>query len=100
MVKISGHEIKEILADVSGEYVFYMNDGKILRNMDELGAALNNINEELYAYHVNSAKNDFSSWVKDVICDEKLARDLQKAKDRATAAKIAAKRLAFLRSKI
>ena len=100
MVKIGGHEIRGILANVTGEYVFYLNDGRILRNIAELKDALNTMSNELYAYHVNSEKNDFSNWVKDIICDEKLANDLLKAKDRASAAKVTARRLAFLIGKM
>jgi hypothetical protein len=100
MVKIGGHEIQEILANVAGEYVFYLNDGRILRNVAELKDALNTMSDELYAYHVNSEKNDFNNWVKDIICDEKLAHDLLKARDRAAAAKVTTQRLAFLIGKM
>lgn len=100
MVKVGGHEVKEILANVPGEYVFYLHDGRILRNIEELRDALNNITEELYAYHVNQEKNDFSNWVKDIICDEKLARDLRKATTRTTAATIIVQRYAYLKSKL
>ena len=60
MAKIGGHEIQEYLANVTGEHVFYLNDGRILRNMEELRDAINSMSDELYAYHVNEEKNDFS----------------------------------------
>ncbi len=99
MVKIEGHEVQDILANVPGEYVFYLNDGRILRNMEELMDALVSMSEELYAYHVNIERNDFCNWVNDIIYDAKLASDLRKAKDRATAAKVAAQRVTYLKGK-
>jgi len=82
------------------EYVFYLNDGRILKNIENLRDALNTMTDELFAYHVNSGKNDFSKWVIDVIIDEKLARDLLKAKDKTQAFKAVSQRVAFLKSKL
>jgi len=45
-------------------------------------------------------KNDFSNWVRDVIGDEKLSRDLQKSTTQAQAAKSVADRVTWLKSKI
>ena len=100
MSKVMGHGIKEILADVPGEYVFYLNDGRILRNMEDLRNALNNMTEELYSYHVNSEKNDFSNWVRNVFRDEKLASDLAIATSKVQAAGYVATRLTYLFVKV
>jgi hypothetical protein len=100
VVKIDNREVKDMLADVPGEYIFYLNDGRILRNLEELMDIFNTLSDELYCYHANIEKNDFSSWVNDIIRDAKLARDLRKAKDKSTAAKVTAQRVAFLKSKL
>ena len=78
-------EAERFLAEVPQEYVFWCHDGRTLRDMKELGKALSTMTDETFAYHVNMEKNDFSNWVRDVIGDEKLARDLLKSTTRAQA---------------
>jgi hypothetical protein len=68
--------------------------------MKELGEALTSMADETFAYHSNEEKKDFSNWVRDIIRDEKLARDLQKSLNRTQAAKRVAERVAFLSSKL
>lgn len=73
---------KNILGNVPEDKVFWVNDGRTLRNLQELSLALANMNEETFRYHVNKEKNDFRNWVKDVIKDEKLANDIAKIKSK------------------
>ncbi len=68
--------------------------------LTELSAALTEMSEETFSYHSNATKTDFSNWIKDVIGDEKLARDLQKGISRVRATKAVTDRIAWLRSKI
>ena len=100
MARILREEAERYLSNVPEEYAFHVQDGRVLRNMHDLGEALNSIADETYAYHVNGSKNDFSRWVADIIRDEKLTRDLTKASNRNQAAKRVAEREAFLRSKL
>ena len=88
------------LADVPEEYVFRCCDGQILRNMKELGDALNTMTDETYVFHANTEKNDFANWARDIIKDEMLAKDLQKAPNRAQAAKLVASRMAILSKRL
>ena len=46
--------------------------------------------DETYVFHANTEKNDFTNWVRDIINDERLAKDLQQAANRAQAAKLVA----------
>jgi hypothetical protein len=89
-------QAQKLLAKVPDEYVFRCQDGRILRDMKELAEALATMTDETFAYHSNAEKKDFSKWVRDVIGDEKLAKDLEKAGNRAQAAKQAATRVATL----
>ena len=89
-------EAKRLLADVPEEYVFRCCDGQILRNMKELGDPLNAMTYETYVFHANKERNDFGNWARDIIKDEMLANDLQKATNRARAAKLVASRRATL----
>ena len=100
MTKILKQDAEKRLADVPGEYVFWCNDGRIIKSMRELKEALEQMGDESYVYHVNAEKNDFSTWVKDVLVDEKLARDLSKSVDRAEASRCVAARVTFLASKL
>ena len=100
MVKITKTVAGEWLADVPLEKRFWCSDGRVLKNLAELEAALKEMNEETFRYHSNEAKSDFSNWVRDVVGDEKLSGDLRKSTTRAQAAKSVASRIAWLRSKV
>ena len=79
-------DAQQLLANVPPEYVFWLPDGRTLANMSELLEALRTMPDEMYAYHVNHEKNDFTNWVKDIIKDERLANDLRKATSKRQAA--------------
>ena len=100
MPRILRQDAEKLLANVPEQYVFWCCDGRVLRNMKELEEALANMTDETFAYHSNEEKKDFSNWVKDVIGDDKLARDLQKSQNQTQAAKKVAQRIAFLISKL
>ncbi len=87
---------EKFLDRVPDEFVFWCHDGRILHDMKELGEVLESMSDETFRYHANPEKNDFSLWVKDVIGDERLARELAKATHCAEAARVVAKRIAFL----
>jgi hypothetical protein len=84
---------KNVLANVPEQNVFWICDGRILRNLSELAAALKGMNPDVYRYHVNAEKNDFANWVAAIIGDEKLAKDMKKAKDAASMQNKIAKRI-------
>ena len=88
------------MGDVPNEYVFRCNDGLILQGMKELGSALNSMTDETYVFHANAKKNDFNPVVEVIIKDGMLANDLQKATNRAQAAKLVANRIAILSKKV
>ncbi len=90
------YDAQKFLATVPEEYVFRCHDGRILKDMKELGEALAAISDETFAYHSNPERKDFSNWVRDVIGDEKLARDLENALDRNQAARIVTSRIDIL----
>ena len=88
------------MADVPKEYAFRCHDGLILQSMKQLGSALNSMTDETYVFHANTKKNDFANWARDIIKDDMLARDLQKATNRAQASKLVANRMAILSKKV
>ena len=59
---------------------FWLTDGQILNSLLSLRDALEDMSDEVYSYHVGGGRNDFSSWVEAVLCDEACAKELAKAK--------------------
>jgi hypothetical protein len=100
MARILRQDALKYLANVPDEQAFCLHSGGILRNMHELGEALKSMSDETFAYHSNEDKKDFSNWVKDVIGDMKLSRDLSKAPNRSRAAKYVASREVFLQDRL
>ena len=100
MVRVTKSVAEERLGDVSQEKQFWCHDGRYLKNLEELEVALEQMTEETFRYHANKDKSDFGNWVRDVIGDEKLSRDLQKSASQVQAAKSVADRLNWLKSKV
>jgi hypothetical protein len=96
MAETLKQKAKRLLADVPNEYVFRCHDGLTLQSMKELGNALNSMADETYVFHANTEKNDFTNWVRDIIKDYVMAKDLQKVTNRTQAAKLVASRIAIL----
>ncbi|MEI6614838.1 MAG: DUF5752 family protein, partial [Chrysiogenales bacterium] len=70
------------IKDVSEERVFFVCDGRTLKNLDELAHALAEISDDVFRYHVNEEKNDFANWIRDVMNKQKLADKLFKTADK------------------
>jgi hypothetical protein len=100
IVKISKEEANRRLGDVPDGKHFWCHDGRLIKNLGELEKALNHMSDETFHYHSGEGKSDFSSWIRDVVGDNKLANDLGKAKSRIQASKAVAQRISFLQSKV
>jgi hypothetical protein len=100
IVKISKEEAKRRLGDVPDDKRFWCQDGKVIKNLKELEEALNDMSDETFHYHSAEERKDFSNWIRDVVEDKKLARDLSEARSRTQASKAVAQRISFLKSKI
>ena len=88
------------LANVAQDKVFWRHDGGVVKNLDELAAALREMSEETFRYHATGDKNDFGNWVRDVIGDGTLANQLHKAMTQATAARKVETRLGWLKARL
>ncbi len=98
--EISKEQAEKFLGKVPEEHVFWCRDGRVIRDMPELGEALASMSDETFVSHSNTEKNDFANWVRDIIKDEKLARDLMNSSDREQAAKRVAERVDYLKTKL
>jgi len=93
-------EAKRYLCDAAPEQCFWVNNGPILKNMEDLAAAMEGMSNEAYSYHANNDKNDFSNWVKHVVGDAKLANDLLSSRNKDSALRKVRSRLNSLKKKI
>ncbi len=84
---------------VPPRYVFWCHDGSIFADINELAEGLESMSDDTFAYHSNVEKRDFSKWVREVVQDEPLACDLEKANGRLQAAEYVAARIAALSNK-
>lgn len=64
----------------NSQHYFYVSNGTILKDEKDLLNLLEKIDEKTLKNHFNSEKNDFASWVKEIIQDKPLAKKLEKAK--------------------
>ncbi len=62
---------------------FVLRDGRVLKDLVELAHALEHMSDDVFNHHVNSSKNDFRNWVRDVFSQKGLAAELEKAKTRS-----------------
>jgi len=100
MVKMTRSVAEVMLGDVPEEKRFWCNDGRYLKNLDELKDALEQMTEETFRFHSSENKTDFSNWVKDVIGDEKLSRDLLKSTTKEQSTRVVAERVRWLKGKL
>ena len=62
MVKITKKVAEKMLGEVPWNERFSCSDGRVLKSLPELEAALKEMSEEAFRYHSNEVKSDFSNW--------------------------------------
>lgn len=97
-LKITRTRARQMLADVQCEKVFWSHDGRTFKNLQELALGLISMDNETYMYHVNNNKNDFEHWVKEVIGDQEMAKQLGNAVSRTDASEKVTARVSYLGS--
>jgi len=74
--------------EVPEEYYFYLKDGRVLKTIKELIAALSDMEDSVFYHHVTDEKNDFANWIGEIIKDYYLAEQLQKARTKEQVLKV------------
>lgn len=72
---------------------FWVTDGRVLNSLVALADALSEMEKEVYSYHVAKDRNDFATWVSDVLCDAACAKDLHQAKSPRSARTVVVRHL-------
>ncbi len=98
--RVSKAQAKQWLSSVPGDKVFYCVNGEVYNNLADLKSALDRLQNDHFVYHVNSEKNDFGNWIRDVIGDQKLAQDIRGCKTRDETLSILDGRVAFLTKRL
>jgi len=82
--KIKPAEARHILRKVPTGISFWLCTNEQLRSLNELWKALEGTEDDVFRYHVNRDKNDFEAWIREVIKDKELAREIARIKTKAT----------------
>jgi hypothetical protein len=75
------------------EHYFYVSNGAVLKNLVELVSELRSMDSNTFTHHVNSDKNDFSNWIRDVFNDKNLANNIEKVKSKEEMALLIEKKI-------
>jgi hypothetical protein len=76
----SNEEAKMFLSNCPDDKKFWCVNSAVFSSLEELENGLRSMDSETFNNHVNKEKNDFSTWIYDVIGDVNLAENLRKTK--------------------
>ncbi len=71
--------------DADSNNQFGLHDGRLLKNVKDLADALEHMSDDVFYHHANEHRNDFSTWVRDVLQEPELAEDLISATNQQSA---------------
>jgi hypothetical protein len=60
------------------KHFFYVCNGTVLKNLDDLMSFLKSGDQGSFYYHVNEDKNDFSCWINDILKEKALSKKISK----------------------
>ncbi|HLD07078.1 MAG TPA: hypothetical protein VJC16_06130 [Candidatus Nanoarchaeia archaeon] len=84
---------RKFLRNVPPEHSLWIINGTIVKSMRELLKELKSMNEEAFRYHVSRNGNEFARWIREVIGDITLSRQLKHARTRERCARMVAARI-------
>lgn len=93
-------DAKKILSAVQPDKAFWVNNGPVLKSLDEFAASLKNLKPEQFLLHVNRQKNDFAKWISEVVGDAILAQRIRVLKTKEAMAKAVRQRIDALKQLI
>jgi len=81
-------EDENSVKDIPPNQHFWARNGTIIKNLHGLKTAIEHMDQETFDHHVNSGKNDFSEWLRNVIKDEELADKVSRTGSKEEMAKV------------
>jgi hypothetical protein len=96
--RVKPGEARRIMSKVPFNASFWLCTNDYLRSLRELAEALDKVDDDIFRYHVNRDKNDFEGWIREVVKDKELAREISRIKTRHTLVRKIYERLEELRS--
>ena len=93
---LTPQDAASFLANVPKEKAFRTYLGPEIGNLYGLADALETISDDSFNHHVNSEKNDFAKWIRDIIKDEELASSITGILRKPAMARIVRKRIELL----
>ena len=100
MSKIDFESAKMILNTVPDDKMFIGRDGTVFRCLEDLPTGIKVLGQDMFNYHVTPSKNDFATWIYNVIGDVKLAEDIGPIKEMNPMIKKIKARITQLKKKI
>lgn len=61
---------------------FFLHEGGELTSLEDLFSELQTMEPHVYMHHVNGERNDFAAWIRDVMEDPFLAKNIELRQDR------------------
>jgi aromatic ring-opening dioxygenase catalytic subunit (LigB family) len=80
-MKQSRKKIQKKLKDANPEKFFILVTGVPVKNLKELAQSLESMNGWVFDHHVNESRNDFATWISDVLKERKLAQLIRNTKN-------------------
>lgn len=96
--KVPVSAARAILAKVPFQYSFWLCTNENLRSIEDVSKALEKASDDVFRYHVNRDKNDFEVWIRDIVKDKDLAREIARVKTKETLVRKITERIEGLRS--
>ncbi len=94
---VSEEMAREYLRDIEPKWKdFWFHMHLVAGNLREFADGLGQINDEVFAYHASGQKNDLAAWVREVVGDSVLARELESVSTRAEAERVVRERVVQL----
>tara|TARA_B100000508_G_C11459042_1_gene278241 strand:+ start:1623 stop:2015 length:393 start_codon:yes stop_codon:yes gene_type:complete len=93
--KKASRTARRALVCANGEQCFWVHDGPILQDLNELATALKNMHKEVFAHHVSTSRNDFADWVEHVLQDQACATDLRSRRSPSGARTVVVRHLRY-----
>ncbi len=77
-------EARRVLMRVPAPVSFWLCTNENLRSLSDLASALEEADNDVFRYHVSRDRNDFEAWIRDIVKDKELAREIARVKTKET----------------